>query len=142
MDGQQQQVTTALATTLSFVRDVQQERRSNQEAANLVRKGKLLLESTLRVLLAPKESTKLKTPHQRTAARAVVWERLVIKPHKFLQQQLVKIVSSDGGRQRWEQCRARRAARESTTIKLDRTPRWTVRIVQQASTTTWKLRTH
>ena len=101
MDGQQQQVTTALATTLSFVRDVQQERRSNQEAANLVRKGKLLLESTLRVLLAPKESTKLKTPHQRTAARAVVWGNTEIKHYKSPSRQPVKIVSSDAGRPLW-----------------------------------------
>ena len=101
MGGQQQQVTTALATTLSFVRDVQRERRKNQEAANHVRKEKLLLESTLLVLLVPKESTKLRTLHQRTAARAVVWERMAIKPHKFLQQQLVKIVSSDAGRPLW-----------------------------------------
>jgi hypothetical protein len=84
---------------------------------------------TLRVLLAPKGSTNLRTPHQRTAARAVVWERLVIKPHKFLQQQLVKIVSSDGGRQRWEQCRARRAARESTMTRLAQWRTALVRIV-------------
>ena len=83
------------------MRDVQRERRKYQEAANHVRKEKLLLESTPHVLLAPKENIKLRTPHQRTAARAVVWENTEIKHYKSPSRQLVKIVSSDAGRPLW-----------------------------------------